>query len=136
VTALLSSVLSAVTNGKEVPTVNGHLPFRAEIFRPSENLAVLAVEGEIDVHADPHFRELLIRVIAEEPRDLIVDLTRATTLDCAGLGVLVSAARRAGTSSLAIVCSDQAMTNIFALVGVDRMFRVFDSRAAALAAAC
>jgi len=28
------------------------------------------------------------------------------------------------------------MTNIFALVGVDRMFRVFDSRAAALAAAC
>jgi anti-anti-sigma regulatory factor len=52
------------------------------------------------------------------------------------LGVLVSAARRAGTSSLAIVCSDRAMTNIFALVGVDRIFRVFDSRAAALEAAC
>ena len=114
--------------------MKSHLQFRAEILRPHKNVAVLTVEGEVDVHADPRFRELLFRAIAERPRDLIVDLTRATTLDCAGLGVLVSAARRAGTSSLAIVCSDQAMTNIFALVGVDRIFRVFGSRAAALAA--
>ena len=78
--------------------MTGHLPFRVEILRLSETLAVLAVEGEVDVHADPHFRDLLFKVIAEGPRALIVDLTNATTLDCTGLGVLVSAARRASTS--------------------------------------
>jgi len=50
--------------------------------------------------------------------------------------VLVSGAKRAGASSLAIVCCDQAMSNVFALVGLDRIFSVFGSRAAALAAAC
>jgi anti-sigma B factor antagonist len=116
--------------------VKSHLQFRAEILRPRTNVAVLAVDGDVDVHADPRFKEFLFRVIAERPRDLIVDLTRATALDCAGLGALVSAAKSAGTSSLAIVCSDQAMTNVFALVGLDRIVRVFGSRDAALAAAC
>jgi len=107
--------------------VKSHLQFRAEILRPRTNVAVLAVDGDVDVHADPRFKEFLFRVI---------DLTRATALDCAGLGALVSAAKSAGTSSLAIVCSDQAMTNVFALVGLDRIVRVFGSRDAALAAAC
>ena len=112
------------------------LQFRAEILRPRNHVAVLAVDGDVDVYAGPRFKELLLKVIAEGPRDLIIDLTKATTLDSTGLGVLVSGAKRAGASSLAIVCSDQAMTNIFALVGLDRIFRVFGSRAAALAAAC
>ncbi len=116
--------------------MKSHLPFRAEILRPHENVAVLAVDGDLDVYAGPHFKELFLRVIAEGPRDLIVDLSKATTLDSTGLGVLVSGAKRAGASSLAIVCCDQAMSNVFALVGLDRIFSVFGSRAAALAAAC
>lgn len=115
--------------------MSGHGEFSAEILRPRQDMAVLAVKGAIDVHADPGFRELLFKAIAEGPRDLVVDLTKATALDCTGLGVLVSAARRAGTCSLAIACSDRAMTNVFALVGVDRIFRIFDSRVAALTAA-
>lgn len=41
-----------------------------------------------------------------------------------GLGVLVAAAKRAGTASLAIVCSDQKLSGLLALVGLDRAFAI------------
>jgi anti-sigma B factor antagonist len=116
--------------------VKSHPQFYAEILRPREQVAVLAVDGDVDVHAGPRFKELILALLAEGPRHLIVDLSTATALDSTGLGILVSCAKRARASSLAIVCCDQALTNVFALIGLDRIFRVFGSRAAALAAAC
>ena len=56
-----------------------------------------------------------------------------TFLDSTGLGVLVSGAKRAPRGSLAIVCDDESMTRVFAIVGLDRIFSMFASRAAALA---
>ncbi len=109
--------------------------FHAEILNPRENVAVLAVDGDVDVYAGPKFKELLLKSIAQGARHVIVDLTKVTFLDSTGLGVLVSGAKQAEKGSLAIVCSDAAMTRVFALVGLDRIFTVFTSREAALAAA-
>ena len=110
--------------------------FRAEILKPRTNVAVLALDGDVDVYAGPRFKELLLNVITQGARHVIVDLTRATSLDSTGLGVLVSGAKQARHGSLAIVCCDEAMSNVFALVGLDRIFTMFTTRAAALAAAC
>ncbi len=110
--------------------------FRAEIIKPAKNVAVLALDGDVDVYAGPHFKELLLNVIAQGVRHVIVDLTQATSLDSTGLGVLVSGAKQARHGSLSIVCPNEAMTNVFALVGLDRVFAMFTTRAAAIAAAC
>jgi anti-sigma B factor antagonist len=116
--------------------VKSDAQFRAEILRPAKNVAVLAVDGDVDVYAGPHFKEILLDVIAQGARHVIVDLTHATSLDSTGLGVLVSGAKQASHGSLSIVCPNEAMTNVFALVGLDRVFAMFTTRAAAIAAAC
>ncbi|HUK76403.1 MAG TPA: STAS domain-containing protein [Thermoleophilia bacterium] len=109
--------------------------FRAEILKPRRNVAVLSVEGDVDIYAGPSFKELFLQSIAQGARHVIVDLTRARSVDSTGLGVLVSGAKRAPKGSLSIVCSNEAMANVFALVGLDRIFSMFTTRAAALAAA-
>jgi anti-anti-sigma factor len=48
---------------------------------------------------------------------VIVDLTKMTSLDSSGLGVLVGGAKRAAKGSLCLVCPDEAITAIFAMVG-------------------
>ena len=108
--------------------------FRAEILKPRKNVAVLAVDGDVDIYAGPTFKELLLQSIAQGARHVIVDLTRARSVDSTGLGVLVSGAKRARKGSLSIVCSNESMTHVFAMVGLDRIFTMFTSRAAALAA--
>ena len=109
--------------------------FRTEILVPREDVVVLAFEGTVDIYAAPEFKALLLASIAQTSQRVIVDLTKVTLLDSSGLGALVSTAKQAPKGSLAIVCDDEPMTKIFAMVGLDRIFTVFASRAAALAAA-
>jgi len=109
--------------------------FRAEILIPRRNVAVLAVDGDVDIYAGPTFKELFLESIAKGAHRVIVDLTRARSVDSTGLGVLVSGSKQARKGSLSIVCSNEAMANVFALVGLDRIFTMFTTRAAALAAA-
>ena len=110
--------------------------FRAEIIVPQANVAILAVDGAIDIYSGAMFKELFLKAVAEGARHVIVDLTKTTFVDSTGLGALVAGAKQAPEDSLAVVCSDESITNVFALVGLDRIFTVFASRAAALAAAC
>ena len=108
-------------------------PFLATILHPRVNVALLELRGRIDVYAGPRLKELLFGALAQGSRHIVVDLSRVSDLDSTGLGVLVAAAKRAGTASLALVCSDQRLKDLLALVGLDRSYAVCPSREAALA---
>jgi anti-sigma B factor antagonist len=60
--------------------------------------------------------------LADSGQPLIVDLNRVTFIDSTGLGVLVSAARRAAArgGSLHAVCSRPQTRKLLWLTGVDR----------------
>jgi anti-sigma B factor antagonist len=107
--------------------------FRAEILTPRDDVVVLALEGAVDVYAAPEFKALFLRTIGQGAQRVVVDLTKTTFLDSTGLGVLVSGAKQAPKGSLAIVCDDESMVHVFTIVGLDRIFGMFASRAAALA---
>ncbi len=109
--------------------------FRAEILIPEKRVLVLAVEGTLDISTAAHFKELLFQSIGQGARQVIVDLTKMSSLDSTGLGVLVSGVKRAAKGSCCLVCPDEAVTAIFAMVGIDRLVTVFASRRAALASA-
>ena len=109
--------------------------FRAEILTPRKDIAVLAVDGDVDIYAGSTFKDIFLKTIAQGAHHVIVDLTLARSVDSTGLGVLVSGAKRARKGSLSIVCCNEAMANVFTMVGLDRIFTMFTSRAAALAAA-
>ena len=91
------------------------------MVRRERGVVIAEVTGDIDMSTVAGLRECLFG-LAESGQPLIVDLNRVTFIDSAGLGVLVSAARRAGVhgGSLHAVCSRPQTRKLLWLTGVDR----------------
>jgi anti-anti-sigma factor len=89
--------------------------------RSERGVVIAAVTGEIDISAVTPLRERLFE-LADSGVTLIVDLNRVTFIDSAGLGVLVSTARRAAGhgGSLHAVCAQRQTRRLLWMTGVDR----------------
>jgi anti-sigma B factor antagonist len=68
-------------------------------------------------------------------RRVLVNLTDVAYLDATGLGVLVSGLRCAKEYSgdLRVICSNDRTVKIFELTGLNRVFDIYPTEAAALA---
>ncbi len=96
---------------------------------------VIELGGEVDLYTAPEFKERLVQVIEDGKKQLVVDLSKATFIDSTTLGVLVGGVKRLRPSggSLALVCTDQNITKIFEITGLDRVFPIHGTREDALA---
>ena len=97
---------------------------------------VISLTGEVDLYTAPEFKQQLLNVISEGGKDVIVDFTDTTFIDSTTLGVLVGGVKRLRPAggSLALVCTDQNITKIFEITGLDRVFPIHGSRDEALEA--
>jgi anti-sigma B factor antagonist len=111
--------------------------FRVELLRPTDTVAVVELQGEVDIYSAPHFKEVLLQGIDEGAQRVIVDLAKVTFIDSTALGVLVSGAKRVRpqNGTLDIVCADENITRIFEITGLDRIFGIYATRDDALKAA-
>jgi anti-sigma B factor antagonist len=111
--------------------------FRVELLRTEQDTAVIALEGEVDIYSAPQFKEALLAGIEDGATTIIVDLGRVTFIDSTALGVLVSGAKRVRPKNgrLDIVCTDENITRIFEITGLDRIFGIYRTRDEALRAA-
>jgi anti-sigma B factor antagonist len=98
--------------------VDGEL---AITVRRERGVVIVAVTGDVDISTVTRLRERLSE-LTDGGQTLIVDLNRVTFIDSAGLGTLVSAARRAAAhgSSLHAVCARPQTRKLLWLTGVDR----------------
>lgn len=90
-------------------------------------VAVVTIEGPVDLATIPQLRDLLLRALAEHPGAmLVVDLDGVDGLDDTGLGVLLGAAGRAreGGGDLVVVTSQEAARRRLARTGFDRAITV------------
>jgi anti-sigma B factor antagonist len=87
---------------------------------------VVSVSGEIDVHSGPSLREHLLQALANGERDLVVDLAGVSFLDSSGLGVLVTAHKRARAAggALRLASCQPAVATIFQITALDRAFSI------------
>ncbi|HWO62400.1 MAG TPA: STAS domain-containing protein [Umezawaea sp.] len=100
----------------------------------STQATVLVVDGSIDLDTAPILHRALESVAVPCPRLLVADLSAVEFLACAGLSVLITAHRRGGgRTCLRVVAAGRATRRPLALTGVDNYFRVFRTRAEALA---
>ena len=106
--------------------------FAAEVETSAQGALVLVVHGSIDVASAAQFKELLLEIVARQAARTVVDLTQVASIDSTGLGVLVSAAKKALPGSLVLVCAEEAILNVFGLVGLNRIFAIYGSRRSAL----
>ena len=100
-----------------------------------EQTHVISLGGEIDLYTAPEFKERMVELIEAGKKNIVVDLSEATFIDSTTLGVLVGGVKRLRPSGggLALVCTDQNISKIFEITGLDRVFSIQDSRENALA---
>jgi len=97
---------------------------------------VVTVNGEIDVHTGPALRDHLLSAFAQGEDTLVVDLSQVSFLDSSGLGVLVTAHKRARTTDgeLRIAGCRPPVATIFQITALDRAFCIYPTVDDALAA--
>jgi len=100
-----------------------------------EQTHVIELGGEIDLYTAPEFKERMVELIDGGKKEIVVDLSKATFIDSTTLGVLVGGVKRLRPAggSLALVCTDQNITKIFEITGLDRVFAIHPTREEALA---
>ncbi len=95
---------------------------------------VIELGGEIDLYTAPEFKERMVELIDGGKTHVVVDLSKATFIESTTLGVLVGGVKRLRPQggSLALVCTDQNISKIFEITGLDRVFAIHETREDAL----
>jgi anti-sigma B factor antagonist len=93
----------------------------------------IALEGEVDVYTAPGLKDELVKLIEGGCTHVIIDLEHVGFIDSSGLGVLVSALRRAREKdgAVRIVCTRESILKIFRITGLDKVFPIFSDAAEA-----
>lgn len=99
-------------------------------------LRLIVVTGELDLFAAPELKEAISDALAEDVRDLIVDLTGTQFIDSSGLAALMLAMRRAQSlgGRLVVIDAGGSVARTFSVAGVDQILTIVPSREVALAA--
>jgi len=97
---------------------------------------VLPLEGDIDLHVSPAVRESLNAMIKKKPERIVIDLSRATYIDSAGLAALILAMQKveAYGGRFFLTGLHETMRSIFETSRLDQIFQIFPDVDAALAA--
>src|SRR6266853_4815854 len=88
---------------------------------------VLAIEGDIDLHISPAITEALNAMIKNKPERIVIDLSRATYIDSAGVAALILAMREVKEYGGKFFLSgvQETIGSILETWGVDRIFLIF-----------
>jgi anti-sigma B factor antagonist len=110
------------------------LPYELRCSEAGPNAAVVVASGEIDGHAAPPLRDMLMSLAEAGRIRVVVDLSDATFIDSTSIGVLVGHLRRvqAMGGSLSVVCANENVLRTFEIAGVEREFEVVSKFSEAL----
>jgi anti-sigma B factor antagonist len=100
-----------------------------------QDVAVLSVQGELDLSTAPVLREVLLPVLENQTGPVVVDLSEVSFMDSTGVHVLVDTLRRLEPQNrrLAIACREGGQVHrLLALVGLLDALGVHRSRESAV----
>ena len=97
---------------------------------------VLPLEGDIDLHISPVITETLNAMIKKKPERIVIDLSRATYIDSAGVAALMLAKQEVEAYGGKFFLSgvQETIRLILETSRLDRIFWIFPDIDAALAA--
>jgi anti-sigma B factor antagonist len=108
--------------------------FEIKTEKIADDAYVIALAGEVDLYTAPELKQQLLEVIGQGAKTVVVDLSDTTFIDSTTLGVLVGGVKRLRPNggNLALVCSDQNITKIFEITGLDKVFPIHETRTEAV----
>ena len=97
---------------------------------------VLPLKGEIDLHVSPAVTQSLNAMMEEKPERIVIDLSRATYIDSAGLAALILAMQNveAYGGRFFLTGVHETIRSIFETSRLDQIFEILPDVDAALAA--
>lgn len=92
---------------------------------------IVHLQGEVDLASAPQLRRELYEIIDQGHRWVAIDLSNVDFMDSTGLGVLIGVLKRLreGDGSLALAGIKPAVSRVFEITGLDRIFTVHGSLA-------
>jgi anti-sigma B factor antagonist len=111
------------------------MQLKVETRTPQEGVAVIALEGEVDVYTSPRLKQEMVDLLNRGLVHLVVDLNNVKYLDSTGLGVLIGGLKRARErdGDLRLICDNMRILRIFEITGLTKIFDIDPSEDDALA---
>lgn len=102
----------------------------------SEDVHLVGVNGRLDQNLTPTLEAELLKLLDEGHHHLIVNLHGVNYINSGGLRCLVTAWRQAHQhgGDLKLCGLNERVSNIFSMVGFDRVFQIFEDCEAAIKA--
>lgn len=115
---------SAGQPGKRAAAVP--LPYEIHHWEAGPKAHVVGASGELDLNAAPSMRATLKALAARGRTHLVIDMTDATFIDSAMIGVLAGYIHdsRDGAGSLVVVCSNENILRTFEIAGMGRELEI------------
>lgn len=108
------------------------LPFAVDLVPAARHTTLVVLQGEVDTHTAPRFRDAVLAAIDDGARAIVIDLGAVSLIDGTGLGVIILAARRLGLGAVAVVLPHPGLVRIFRTCGLHRLLEIHETRELAL----
>ena len=101
-----------------------------------DEIRILALAGEIDLHFAPVLRALLEEERERPPQALVLDLAEVGFIDSSGIAAIITQLRSATQGGVRFVIGGMGQTvkDIFEVINLQKAMLLFDTREAALQA--
>ena len=99
-----------------------------------DQIPIVALKGEIDLHTCSEMRETLRDLIEKGHHQIVINLAEVPYLDSAALGVMVDAVRRVREheGGISLVSTTPFVRRAFEITRLVKIFQLFDDNEAAL----
>ena len=89
-------------------------------------MTIVRVSGDLDCYSAPELRTALLTLVADGPRQVVVDVGGTNFIDSTGLGVLVSGVRRLrdGGGDMVLRSPNALTRRLFEITGVTKLFEI------------
>ncbi|MBN2012615.1 STAS domain-containing protein [candidate division KSB1 bacterium] len=101
-----------------------------------DDIAIITVEGDIDLYSSPQVRKEIIKLTNDETKGIIVNLAGVTYMDSSGVATLVEGLQLVNDyKGKLFMCHVQGVVHdVFELSRLDKVFSIFPKEADAVKA--
>ena len=100
-----------------------------------DGVAVLELQGEVDMSNSPQLRAKVLEVFAGTPTVFLIDMTETEYMDSSGMGTLVEALKwsRRKDTQLRLVGVNESVKSVFEISRLTSLFQFYNNQSEALA---
>ncbi len=98
-------------------------------------IGILSLEGDIDLHRSPEVKETLEPLIAQKVPRILLDFSKVSYIDSSGLATMIETLQRVQNygGKFAMFGLRESVRTVFEIARLDQIFPLFPDEAAAVA---